>query len=763
MVLLAGLAVAAEPTLGSAFPKGKLGSRSSYSRTQVDSVSPEFMPMRLRCTNPAQSQKLRNILSSFPQDSITFFEEKNGRFEFSHEMVERLSSLHGTSPRGSHWKGWRGQFAQSLSQWSGLKVEAGGPARASYTPNDPWLQGSPQWALLNPGLTLDSIPGKVGYDIKILPVWDQFGGADSLVIAVIDAGFNFKHPDLQGRWWVNSAEARGLPDIDDDANGWVDDSTGWDFVEGDPDPTDLNGHGTEVSSIIVANFDNGIGISGMLPQAKVLPIRVLDASGHGDLGDIVEGIRYAVEMGADVINFSIGGSADSPALKSAFQAARNAGVIIVVAAGNEGQFLDVNTPAPFNYGFDNVISVAAVNSGGFFSKFSNYGPITVDLAAPGEMVLACGVVDRADLWQEDFEGGLAAWTPSVAGDFALTTTNPLEGKQSVEWKSGSNTSLVTADWIDSRGRRGAILWLRVQFTPANLYDALVLEGQREGETRWRPVGTIGGGKIDQGLTFGLTGLDGYRFKLRLRTSSNTVSTTGRKLRLDHLYMSTLDPNPKDTATYPVVAGTSIAAPHVTAYVALLKLACQRLGVPLTKDLILAGTRPDSACLGKTRTGGILDVQRGLAFYLNTLPNLQIVDSTASWSVGQKIQFSLRLSDNQTQGWNFDVGTLPEGGAFDAATGQLTWANGIPNAGNYPLRLKAYGPLVLRKNFLLTVSNPLPVPLVQIQRMPRHRVMTLPLRGARHLNILGQSHEGPQFPKRISPIPALDLPGNPTGG
>lgn len=661
-----------------------------------------------------------------------------------------------------HGKGWRVRFAELLSQWSGINVQAGGPARANYTPNDPWLQGSPQWALSNPGITLDSIPGKVGYDIHMLPVWDRFGGADSLVVAVIDAGFNFRHPDLQGRWWVNAAEAQGKPDVDDDGNGYVDDSTGWDFVEGDADPTDLNGHGTEVSSIIVANFDNGMGISGMLPQAKVLPVRVLDASGHGDLGDIAAGIQYAVAMGADVINFSIGGNGDSQMLKSAFQAARNAGVVIVVAAGNEGQNLDITPPAPFSYGFENVISVAAVNSGGFFSKFSNYGAKTVDLAAPGEAVLACGVSDRVDLWQDDFESGLDAWLPSTSGDFSLTTSSPLEGKQSVEWRSGSNTSLATKDWIDSRGRVGAILWLRVQFTPANLYDALVLEGQREGETKWRTLGAIGGEKIDQGLSFGLTGLDGYRFKLRLRTSS-TSSTTGRKLRFDQIYMSTLDPAPKDTAPYPVVAGTSIAAPHVTAYVALLKLACDRLGLPMTKALILAGTRPDSACLGKTNTGGHLDVQRGLAFYLNTLPDLQIVDSTAQWTVGQRIEYSLRLSDNRPQAWSYAVGPLPEGGVFDAAAGKLIWANGMSKPGSFLLQLKATGPSVLRRHFLLSVADPSPVPLVEAGKAFRLRRFPASFTGSRAFNLLGQTHQSSPIPKLPHATPVLDLPGNPPGG
>jgi subtilisin family serine protease len=617
------------------------GPARSFSPPSVHPGS-AFSPVALRTSDLGRT-RLNQWWSDIPRDSTTHVQWHGTKAVLSYDFLHHLARQRGWQKPFSDIRTHRDRWGQDLRAQTGVPLTLGSPMHALYVPNDKWFQGSPQWALSNPGTTISEIPGIPGYDIRMPEVWDQWGGSDSMLVAVIDAGFHFKHPDLQDRWFVNSAEAKGRAGVDDDANGFIDDSVGWDFVESDNDPKDGNGHGTEVASIIAAAFDNGLGISGMLPEARVLPIRVLDASGHGDLADIAAGIRYAVDMGATVINFSIGGASNSGELKSAFQAARDRGIPIVVAAGNEGMDLDALPPAPFNYGFENVIGVAAVNHGGRFCKFSNYGKKTIDLAAPGEFVLTCGAGERVEIFKDDFESETLKWSMTNPGDFRLTATNPIEEKQSLEWVSTSNTTLTLNDTVDLRGKYGGSIWFQTEFTPSNSSDGLVLEALVIGESRWQTMGAVGGEKLDQGFSFGLTHLDGTRFRLRFRTSV-TGSSLSRKLKLDFVYLSSLNPNPADPESYPVVAGTSIAAPHVSAYVALLRVACQRMGIPFTKELVRAGTVPDTACANRTISGGRLDVAKGLAFYLQTLPKLAVHDSTrTTWQKGQKIEYQIQLS------------------------------------------------------------------------------------------------------------------------
>jgi len=669
---------------------------------QHPSESAAFSPLKMSLANPKDVEKMRRLLDQIPQDSLVFYRECGGRFDLSFGLSEKLSQGHSWQVKEKGWGGWRGRFAGKFSEWSGIPVSMPEPAYAAYIPNDTWLRGTPQWALSNIGIPILDIPGAIGYDIHIAPVWDKFGGADTLVIGVIDAGFNFSHPDLQNRWFVNRVESEGLPGIDDDQNGFVDDSVGWDFVSSDADPSDYNGHGTEVSAVMVATFDNNEGMAGMLPEARVLPIRALDASGHGDMAGVAAAIQYAVAMKVDAINYSIGGNSDTPELKAAFTAARDAGIPVVVAAGNDGRDLDANTPAPFNYGYDNVISVAAVNQWGQFSAFSNYGAQTVDLAAPGEYIASCGVPDRIAVWQDSFEVNMDKWVASKSGDFTLSGTNPLEGKQSVQWVSGANTSLTTAESIDLTGLVGATLWLRIQFTPANNNDAFVVEGQREGDAKWVTLGVMGGSPMDQGVNMALTELDGSRFKLRLRTSSSFTSS-GRKLKFDQVYLSALDPGGKFTVPYPLVSGTSIAAPHVTGYVALLKLACERMGIPLTKEKILVGVTQDTACAGRVRSGGHLDVAKGLEFYLKTLPSLEVSDSSVHlWTAGKSVSYTLGISDPDADGYVMQAVDFPEGGEFDAASGKIAWPEGIPTVGQVQLRFLAKGVTTLRKDWAFDI-------------------------------------------------------------
>ena len=168
-------------------------------------------------------------------------------------------------------------------------------------------------------------------------VWNQNITGNGIVVAVVDSGVDYTHPDLDGNIWRNPGEIAGNG-IDDDRNGYIDDIRGWDFVSGDNNPMDLNwdGHGTHIAGAIAAERNN-FGITGVAYNAQIMPVRVLNAFGSGSLNNIATGIRYAADNGADVINLSLGNEFfPSNEVNDAIQYANNKGSVVVMAAGNEG-------------------------------------------------------------------------------------------------------------------------------------------------------------------------------------------------------------------------------------------------------------------------------------------------------------------------------------------------------------------------------------------------------------------------------------------
>jgi len=168
-------------------------------------------------------------------------------------------------------------------------------------------------------------------------VWNQNITGNGIVVAVVDTGVDYTHPDLDGNIWRNPGEIAGNG-IDDDRNGYIDDIRGWDFVSGDNNPMDLDwdGHGTHVAGAIAAERNN-FGITGVAYNAKIMPVRVLDTFGDGSLNNIAAGIRYAADNGANVINLSLGSEFNSSnVVNDAIQYANNKGSVVVMAAGNAG-------------------------------------------------------------------------------------------------------------------------------------------------------------------------------------------------------------------------------------------------------------------------------------------------------------------------------------------------------------------------------------------------------------------------------------------
>lgn len=252
---------------------------------------------------------------------------------------------------------------------------------------DPSL--SAQWALNNVGQA-GGIPDA---DIDAFEAWQVTSGSRNVVVAIVDSGIDFSHPDLAANIWTNPREVAGNG-RDDDGNGYIDDVHGWDFVDNDNTPQDGFWHGTHVAGIIGAVGNNGIGISGVSQQVSILPLRFQNNSGSGYTGAAVSALNYVTRLklaGVPIVATNIswgGGTSTSLSLQTALQAQANAGITVVVAAGNNGGDNDALPRYPSSYPFDNIISVAGSDTADNLLGFSNYGATSVDLAAPGAGILS---------------------------------------------------------------------------------------------------------------------------------------------------------------------------------------------------------------------------------------------------------------------------------------------------------------------------------------------------------------------------------------
>ncbi len=245
--------------------------------------------------------------------------------------------------------------------------------------------------------------------------WNLSQGA-GVVVAVVDSGMKLDHPDLAPNVWTNFGEIPGNG-VDDDHNGYVDDVHGVDLTTANAnnDLHDGYGHGTHVSGTIAAAA-NGRGVVGVAFRAKIMTVKVLDDAGGGTTGAVAEGIRYAAANGARVINLSLESATDDPRMRAAVQAAADANALIVASAGNSGFNVDAKPVFPVSIPASNVVGVAATEpeDGRDLPEFSNYGRLTVSVAAPGVDVLSTSMSGGYEV-----KSGTSMAAPHVAGVAAL--------------------------------------------------------------------------------------------------------------------------------------------------------------------------------------------------------------------------------------------------------------------------------------------------------------------------------------------------------
>jgi subtilisin family serine protease len=317
--------------------------------------------------------------------------------------------------------------------------------------------------------------------INAVQAWDTIRESPEITIAILDSGVQIDHPDLRDNIWRNKKE---IPNngIDDDKNGYIDDVNGWDFTvnNNDPNPKFEDGytpdgitHGTVVAGIAAASGNNAAGISGVTWKAKIMPLRVLNSKGEGDTRGVIRAIDYAVSQGADIINFSFVGFGYSQSMEAAIRRANEAGVIIVAAAGNEGNNgkehdLDHNPMYPVchdgAYGENMVVGVAATDALDQKAVFSGYGYKCVDISAPGISIFSTSVYQPdkkyADVpfskYYDGYWAGTSMAVPMVSGAIALVkAANPsLSGNEVVNIikESSRNIYQLNPDFLGQLGR-----------------------------------------------------------------------------------------------------------------------------------------------------------------------------------------------------------------------------------------------------------------------------------------------------------------------
>ena len=317
-----------------------------------------------------------------------------------------------------------------------------------------WFEMGFQWGLRNIAVgTFPFFGGTIGIDVQAEKAWEIVGQNEGPIVAVVDTGVQYLHPDLKDSMWINTGETgtdqNGLDkssnNIDDDQNGYIDDVHGINtvkvfdevdqvlrnkFKEGDPTERNEDSHGTHVAGIVAAN---GSG-RGLAYNSKIMALGCFDYDGTGELSDILECIDYAISNGAKIINASYGSYANNSAQRTAeveiIQKAADRGIVFVAAAGNEGLSNDfthsfqndqgeliTGRVYPASHDIENIISVASIDSRGLLVENSNFGSATVDLAAPGYSIWST---------QKDYGytamSGTSMATPFVSAAAALLLT-----------------------------------------------------------------------------------------------------------------------------------------------------------------------------------------------------------------------------------------------------------------------------------------------------------------------------------------------------
>jgi subtilisin family serine protease len=515
--------------------------------------------------------------------------------------------------------------------------------QASAIPNDTLF--TTLWGLHNTGQTVNGTAGTVGADIEAPDAWDLTTGSPNVIIGVVDTGIAYDHPDLASNMWVNTGE---IPNdgIDNDGNGFIDDVNGYDFVNGDPDPMDAPfspggnpGHGTHVAGTIAAVGNNGLGITGVMHTAKLMALKAGDVSGSFPLAAILQAADYARVNGARAINASFGrsGGPCSQAEYDMVSALNTAGVMFLVAAGNTipaGVNNDITPSYPAQYsvatacglGLPNVIAVAAIDQSSNRVSFSNFGPTSVQIAAPGVNINSTrptSTVTFALFHNYDSNPGNLGYTFTGTNNSwgftnKVSLSPPTSLTDSPAGKYLNNTdSFATGPIFSTVGQRGCRLVGSLRLATELGFDGFLLDISRDGGATWTTMNGVTGSTDGTFVNFPFSDIPdrsaNTQFRLNFISDSSNVDDGGY---FDNMGVACTSGAPSGTTDYQFLKGTSMATPYVTGVVGLVLAANPNLNVAQIRDAILNTGVPVPALNGVVSTGSRLNARNAVVSVVN---------------------------------------------------------------------------------------------------------------------------------------------------
>lgn len=537
-----------------------------------------------------------------------------------------------------------------------------------------------QWSLKNTGQQINGKSGSPNADIRWEEAMTIYNPKRQIGVAVIDSGVAMDHPELSLRLGGKVLEQNGISGIDDDNNGFIDDTIGWDFVDWDNRPEDLNGHGTLVSGIISGDPSNGEGITGVAPDSFIIPLRVFDETGGATDAQIISAAAYGVTNGARVLNLSLGkGKPFNYPLQEAIYALElEYDTILICAAGNGGldrigDNLDYQPVYPAAYDGNAILSVAASNSENELAPFSNYGLTHVDLAAPGTNMIG-PYVSRKPWYYEDFEFG-SQWTTGqtvfdysgmgwsfftdTSGNRWATDSNGFYGNQ-IDYLNYSDTYTLSPA-INLSSVSSPKLSVRIYHRLAYKYwsfsyDFLYIEYSTNFGATWHVIDTVFGYSSTSGTvyTFDLGQLEGESdvyFRFRLKSDSLWVDDGAY---IDDFLIDGVTSFNFTGSEYEYLDGTSFSAPVVSGVAAMVLSHRPDLSVRDLREIILNSVTKVDELDGKVASGGIV----------NAYEAIKLADSWTPANSDTNFNFVLNASVSPTSG---NPGSVSGAGSYKGGT------------------------------------------------------------------------------------------------
>jgi hypothetical protein len=508
-----------------------------------------------------------------------------------------------------------------------------------------------QWYLNNTGQTANGKSGPTGIDIRWPSAFARYNPQSTIKVAVVDSGLAILHPDIVTSAYSKDSEP--VNGIDDDGNGLIDDWCGYDVYSSDSLPLDQNGHGTLVSGIIAASINNYKGGAGITNNVDIIPYRVFDQFGRGGepkfnyagagVSDILAAVALAVNEGSKIINLSLTGGGYSSLEQDAYNQLAQRNILAVIAAGNGGADLkgdnnDVNPIYPASYTSSAIISVAAQKRDGGLASFSNYGLLSVDIAAPGTDIYGPDV-NRKTIFNETFDYGAPGWVVGRNyGDQSylnwtlsyLGTDGFLTDQNAYTTYLPNTNTWARSPYINLTNTAGARLEFDAYFGLAD--DYVILEVSSDG-INWFAYEYFYDEDISgsSSASIDISDLDGQSGYLRFRLVSD-YSYQGIGVVIDNILITGIDDFNASNPKYQFSDGTSFAAPIVTGVAAMVWTQRPDLTAAQVRNCILQSSRPIALLNGKVATGGMVDANAALIYadslpkttqtlYFNSIPNI----------------------------------------------------------------------------------------------------------------------------------------------